>query len=253
MNNLISSLKTLQAQQRPELSTVTLNWHASKYKVHKRHQLSPRHMVHKLHQWYVHPTEEVPPVEFTYLIFTRVPGESYCGRLRPFLPLFVDFSLPNSQIVWFFTPKFTNCLLIFHSQIHKLFVDFSLPNSQIVCWFFTPKFTNCLDSLQNSDQICCWPFSLSLSKNSDQIWPIIPLLTFNSPQVTRTYTLHITVQTPKHCQFIIAFISTEVGRLWSSLFSVRHLLAFQFARSDENSQNVKDLSWTTDFPQTSKA
>ena len=30
-------------------------------------------------------TEDVPLVEFMYLVFTRIPGESYCRRLRSLL------------------------------------------------------------------------------------------------------------------------------------------------------------------------
>ena len=29
--------------------------------------------------------EDLPPVEFRYLVFTRMPGESYCRQLRSFL------------------------------------------------------------------------------------------------------------------------------------------------------------------------
>ena len=42
-------------QQRPESPTVTLTWHACKYKVHE--------------------LEDVPLVEFMYLVFTCMSGE----------------------------------------------------------------------------------------------------------------------------------------------------------------------------------
>ena len=42
---------------------VTLTWHACKYKVHK--------LPHS------HIFEDVPLIEFKYLVFTRMPGESY--------------------------------------------------------------------------------------------------------------------------------------------------------------------------------
>ena len=45
---------------------VALTWHANKYKVHE--------LVYR---------EDVPLV-FMYLVFTRMPGDSYHGRLRSF-------------------------------------------------------------------------------------------------------------------------------------------------------------------------
>ena len=58
-----------QAQQGPESPTVTLTWHACKYKVHKLHQ-----------RRYINSTRGTSSslVEFMYLVFTRMPGESYC-------------------------------------------------------------------------------------------------------------------------------------------------------------------------------
>ena len=49
-----------------ESPTVTLTWHACKYKVHKLHQMF---------------SSDIPLVEFMYLVFTRMPGETY--RRRP--------------------------------------------------------------------------------------------------------------------------------------------------------------------------
>ena len=64
-----------QTQQKPESPTVTLTWHACKYKVHKLYQ-------RYIPWWYI---EDVPVVEFMYLVFTRKPGESYRSRLRSLL------------------------------------------------------------------------------------------------------------------------------------------------------------------------
>ena len=64
--------------------TVTLTWHACKYKVHKLHQkYIIEDYLHKHHQRYN--LDDVPRVEFMYLVFTPVPGESYCRRLKSLL------------------------------------------------------------------------------------------------------------------------------------------------------------------------
>ena len=55
-----SKYVTRVQQQRPESPTVTLTWHACKYKVHKLHQ---RYMLN-----------------FMYLVYTRMPGESYRSK-----------------------------------------------------------------------------------------------------------------------------------------------------------------------------
>ena len=43
------------------------------------------------------PLEDVPLVEFMYLVFTHMPGESYCRRLRslPFVVLTLRTSSAN--------------------------------------------------------------------------------------------------------------------------------------------------------------
>ena len=61
-----------QVQQRPESPTVTLTWHACKYKIHKLHQ-------------------RCSLMELMYLVFTRMPGESYRRRLRSLLYPLVEF------------------------------------------------------------------------------------------------------------------------------------------------------------------
>ena len=47
--------------------------------------------------------EDVPPVEFMYLVFTRMPGESYRRRLRSLLLYlcYVFRALINSLVCWF--------------------------------------------------------------------------------------------------------------------------------------------------------
>ena len=78
---------------------VTLTWHACKYKVHK------------LHRWRL-------PVEFMYLVFTCMPGESYRRQLRSLLlylcdvfpaltPMCVDF-----WSLWLCIEKMTNARLL---------------------------------------------------------------------------------------------------------------------------------------------
>ena len=43
--------------------------------------------------------EDVPPVEFMYLVFTRMPGENYCRRLRSLLYLCDVFRALINSIV----------------------------------------------------------------------------------------------------------------------------------------------------------
>ena len=61
----------LEQQQRPESRTVTCTLRVSKYSVHKLCLL----------------------VEFMYLVFTRMPGESYRKQLRSLLLCLCDFVL----------------------------------------------------------------------------------------------------------------------------------------------------------------
>ena len=65
-------------QQRPESLMVTLTWHGCKCKVHKYHQ---RYILCTDTKVF----EDKPLVEFMYLVFTRMPGESYCWQLRSLL------------------------------------------------------------------------------------------------------------------------------------------------------------------------
>ena len=79
--NQRSKYVTQVVQQRLELPTVTLTWHACKYNVHKLHQRyilkekskeksseKNRLFEKELYLWWT---------EFIYLVFTRMPGESY--------------------------------------------------------------------------------------------------------------------------------------------------------------------------------
>ena len=64
------------------------------------------HLVHKLHQEYIPCLfEDVPLVEFMYLAFERIPGESYRRRLRSLLLYLCDVfrALINSPVSWFCT------------------------------------------------------------------------------------------------------------------------------------------------------
>ena len=80
---------TQTQQQRPESPTVTLTWHASKYKIHE------------LHQRYIY----LPLVEFMYLVFIWMPGESYRRPLRSLLLCLYDVlqALINSLVCWYIT------------------------------------------------------------------------------------------------------------------------------------------------------
>ena len=82
--SLPNTAKTKRSkQQRPESPTVTFTWYACKYKVHK------------LHQRYI-----LPLMDFMYLVFTRMLGESYHRRLRPLLSFvcYVIRALINSLV-----------------------------------------------------------------------------------------------------------------------------------------------------------
>ena len=86
---LISPRNAQVQQQSSEWPTVTLTWHACKYKVHKLH--------HRYILW------DVPLVEFMYFVFTRMPGESYRRPLRALLLYlcYVFRELFNSLLCWF--------------------------------------------------------------------------------------------------------------------------------------------------------
>ena len=91
---LLFSKYVTQVQERPESPTVTLTWHAYKYNVHK------------LRQMYI--------FEFMYLIFTRIPGETYRRRLRSlsyFCYVFWDFI--NSLVWWFCGSSALSLVLMF--------------------------------------------------------------------------------------------------------------------------------------------
>ena len=57
--------------------------------------------------------EDVPLVEFMYLVFTRMPGESYRRRLRSLLLCLCDVfrTLINSLVCWFYTNALSLVLL----------------------------------------------------------------------------------------------------------------------------------------------
>ena len=65
-----ASHKLMIQKQRPESPTVTLTWHASKYKIHQLHQ---KCILSKIHQRHIF-NEDVSLVEFMYLVFTRMPS-----------------------------------------------------------------------------------------------------------------------------------------------------------------------------------
>ena len=82
---LISTRKTSQAQQhRPQSPLVTLTWHPCKCKVHK------------LHQRYI------LEVEFMYLVFTCMLGESYWRQLKSLLLCLCEIvlALISSLVCW---------------------------------------------------------------------------------------------------------------------------------------------------------
>ena len=102
-------------------STRGIASNASKYKVHKlRERYNPqmrvytkyinstrgiasnasKYKVHKLHQRYILKNQNVPQVEFVYLVFTRLPVESYSRLLRSLLLCLCDVfrALINSLV-----------------------------------------------------------------------------------------------------------------------------------------------------------
>ena len=78
---------TQAQQQRPESPTVTLTWHVCKYKTY--YKLRQRFILKCTSDGIYVPCiiahMDVPLVEFMYLVFTHVPGESYSRRLRSLL------------------------------------------------------------------------------------------------------------------------------------------------------------------------
>jgi len=86
-------------QQRPNLPTVVLTWHVSKYKVHKLHQ---RYILCDARVVF----EDVLLVEFMYLVFTCMSGDWCCSWLWSSLLCLWD-------IFWEPTPLFVDC--IYHS------------------------------------------------------------------------------------------------------------------------------------------
>ena len=81
--NWLSKSVTQVQLRRPESPTVTLTCHACKYKVHKLHQRYILSSSGGVYLWwrfctlYLHACQvRVPLVEFMYLVFTRMPGES---------------------------------------------------------------------------------------------------------------------------------------------------------------------------------
>ena len=78
-----------------------------------------------LHACQVRVTVNVPLMEFMYLVFTRMPGESYCRRLRSLLLCLCDVfrTLINSLICWFCTSALG--LVLF--QIYMLVSYSNLP------------------------------------------------------------------------------------------------------------------------------
>ena len=89
---LISTWITYKVQQqRPDLPAVTLTSPACKYKVQKLHQR---------YTLLFCGTEDVPLVEFMYLVFTRRPGECYHRQLGSLLLCYVFWVLTNSLVCW---------------------------------------------------------------------------------------------------------------------------------------------------------
>ena len=80
-------------QQRPELCMVIFTWHASNYKVHKLRQ--------RYIWWNI--LKDVPLVEFMYLVFTHMLGESYHRCLGSLLLCLCDVfrALINPLVCWF--------------------------------------------------------------------------------------------------------------------------------------------------------
>ena len=103
--NQRSKYVTQVRQQRPESPTVTLTRHSCKYKVQNLHLMYLYLMYLCIHRGCAYFTEDVPLVEFMYLVFTHTPGESYRRRHRSLLLCLCDVfrALINSLVCWFCT------------------------------------------------------------------------------------------------------------------------------------------------------
>ena len=161
-------------QQRPESPTVTLTWRVCKYKVHKLHQ---KYILMVYFWWslctlYLHACKkDVPLVEFMYLVFTRMPGESYRRQLRSLLLYlcYIFRALINSLVGCYYTKPSRYSLL----QMCVLFLCYytkpshdSLLQVCVVCVLFSCYYTK--PSHDSLLQVCvvCVLFSCYYTKPS---------------------------------------------------------------------------------------
>ena len=135
-------------QWRSEMPTVTLTQHVCKYKVHKLHQ---RDILH-LYPLIIHP-EDVSLVEFMYLVFTHVPGASYCRWLRSLLYLCDIFQNTNELLCVLILQERSGPHILFQiykQQLEKLGKKHPMPSSSVYLshWLCT--------RLQCTEFLACW-------------------------------------------------------------------------------------------------
>ena len=106
--------------------------------------------------------EDVLLVEFMYLVFTHMPGESYRRQLRSLLLYLCDnfWTLINSLVCWFCVSA--SGLILFQIRCDMLFVQDTpcplschLAHAYANCWIFLFLF-------------CCWGVTLQLGRNFGQ-------------------------------------------------------------------------------------
>ena len=113
-------------------------------------------------------TEDVPLVKFMYLVFIRMPGESYCRRLRSLLLslCYVFRALINSLVWWFIWTR-VQCSVCFQVDgIRNLSESFAyvsfgivlfvwevLPISVVVVFFRVKRQSSAVVSIINSQNI----------------------------------------------------------------------------------------------------
>ena len=132
--------------------------------------------------------EDVPLVEFVYLVLTRMPGESYCRRRRSLLYLCDVFhSIINSLVCWFYWSAFSDVFCQNASTIRQNIdsCDSIAPSGMVDHLFFwrptVPVYCCERDS-------CCCSFVKQMAPKWWDLHPIIkslfvPIVVINPPRI----------------------------------------------------------------------
>ena len=107
---------------------------------------------------------DVPLVEFMYLVFTRMPGESYRRRLRSLVLCYMFRALTNSLVCWFWTSALGLVLALINNNhnacVRNVFVRVSLRD--ITIWilrcssFILTIFLSSSSSSSSSSKLSLW-------------------------------------------------------------------------------------------------